>query len=237
MKGNSRKLAAERDERIYEQVFDAILEQRLLPGTRLSEDKLGEIFGVSRTIIRKTLQRLAHEGIVELRPNRGASIKETDKREAREVFAARRVIEQVVVRLACEQGNAKKLAALRTLARQEQAHFDRGEQGPGLRLSGEFHLRLAELANNRPLAEFARSLVSRCSLIIAQYEQPGQHPCSWNEHTDLIDCIEKGKSALAETRMAEHLDRIERRLHLDAGPEMGRLEQVFADLTRSKTGE
>ena len=57
------------DDIVYAHIFDAILEQRLAPGTKLSEEALGEIFGVSRTIIRRALSRLAHEGV--LLPERG----------------------------------------------------------------------------------------------------------------------------------------------------------------------
>jgi DNA-binding transcriptional MocR family regulator len=56
------------DDIVYAHIFEAILEQRLAPGTKLSEEALGEIFGVSRTIIRRALSRLAHEGVVLLRP-------------------------------------------------------------------------------------------------------------------------------------------------------------------------
>ena len=52
------------DDVVYAHIFDVILEQRLAPGTKLSEEALGEIFGVSRTIIRRALSRLAHEGVV-----------------------------------------------------------------------------------------------------------------------------------------------------------------------------
>ena len=62
------------DDIVYAHIFEAILEQRLAPGTKLSEEALGEIFGVSRTIIRRALSRLAHESVVLLRPNRGAVV-------------------------------------------------------------------------------------------------------------------------------------------------------------------
>jgi DNA-binding FadR family transcriptional regulator len=52
------------DDIVYAHIFEAILEQRLAPGTKLSEEALGEIFGVSRTIIRRALSRLAHESVV-----------------------------------------------------------------------------------------------------------------------------------------------------------------------------
>ena len=60
---STRQKSKTQDQHIYEEIFDAILEQRLWPGTRLKEESLGEIFGVSRTIIRRTLSRLAHERV------------------------------------------------------------------------------------------------------------------------------------------------------------------------------
>lgn len=53
---------------IYESIAAAIFEQRLPPSTKLTEETLGAIFGVSRTIVRNALLRLAHDKIVEIRP-------------------------------------------------------------------------------------------------------------------------------------------------------------------------
>ena len=62
--GNPREVrSGTQDDMVYAHIFDAILEQRLAPGTKLSEEALGEIFGVSRTIIRRALSRLAHEQV------------------------------------------------------------------------------------------------------------------------------------------------------------------------------
>ena len=81
------------DDIVYAHIFEAILEQRLAPGTKLSEEALGEIFGVSRTIIRRALSRLAHESVVLLRPNRGAVVASPTVEEARQVFFSRRLVE------------------------------------------------------------------------------------------------------------------------------------------------
>jgi DNA-binding GntR family transcriptional regulator len=70
------------DEEIYQGLIQAIVDQRLLPGTKLVEDKLGQVFGVSRTRIRQVLIRLAQEQIVTLQPNKGASIVEPSVEEA-----------------------------------------------------------------------------------------------------------------------------------------------------------
>ena len=150
-----------RDEVIYERVFDAILEQRLAPGTRLSEDKLGQVFGVSRTIIRKVLQRLEHEGVVEIHRNRGASVANTTAEQARQVLVARQAIERAIVLSACEHIQAEDLQRLQLLIQAEQAAIQAQDRGRALRLSGELHLQLAEACGNEFLANFARMMVSR----------------------------------------------------------------------------
>ena len=82
---------------IYDQVFNAILEQRLLPDTKLTEKDLCDVFGVSRTIIRKVLLRLSLDKVVEHRPNRGAVIAAPEPDEVREIFEARRLLEDGIV--------------------------------------------------------------------------------------------------------------------------------------------
>src|SRR5215813_13458078 len=78
---------------VYEQIWSAIIDNSLPPETRLVEGHLCEIFGLVRTRLRQVLQRLAHERVVTLMPNRGAMVSKPSIREAREVFEARRVLE------------------------------------------------------------------------------------------------------------------------------------------------
>src|SRR3954452_17589542 len=84
---------------VHERIWSAIMDHSLPPQTRLVEQRLCEIFGLGRTRLRQVLQRLAHERVVTLMPNRGAMVAKPSVREAREVFAARRVIEAGVVQI------------------------------------------------------------------------------------------------------------------------------------------
>ena len=77
------------DDVVYGHIFDAILEHRLPPGTKLSEEALGEIFGVSRTIIRRALLRLSVEQVVVTRPNRGSVVASPSVDEALQILKAR----------------------------------------------------------------------------------------------------------------------------------------------------
>jgi len=222
------------DDMVYAHIFEAILEQRLAPGTKLSEEALGEIFGVSRTIIRRALSRLGHEGVVLLRPNRGAVVASPSVEEARQVFFARRLVEKAITELAVEHASAEQLAGLRQMVSDERDSFARGDRGAGIRLSGEFHLQLAVAAKNAPLISFQRSLVSQTSLIIAQYESGNRSHCSYDEHTRLIDAIEARDEQLAVELMMHHMDHIDSKLNLDEDNASDDLHAVFSHLMLGK---
>ena len=83
----------------YAAIKQAIIEKALAPGTKLPEDTLGGPLGMSRTLIRAALARLAAEGLVDTQPNRGATVAQPSVEEAHSVFEVRRALEAEVVRL------------------------------------------------------------------------------------------------------------------------------------------
>jgi DNA-binding GntR family transcriptional regulator len=207
--------AAGADERIYESVFNAVMSHRLPPGTKITEQSLCELFRVSRTTVRKVLQRLAHENIISLTPNRGASVASPTPSETHEIFAARRVVEAAIVPLVVQRATAAQLMKLRRHIRSEHAALASGDRSSWIRLTGEFHLELAEVSGNRILSRFLSELVSRCSLIIALYDSPVGVPCADGEHEQLLEVIAAGDTARALKLMDQHLLAIERRLQLE----------------------
>jgi DNA-binding GntR family transcriptional regulator len=203
------------DKKIYDAVFNAVMSQRLPPGTKLTEAHFCDLFKVSRTIVRKALQRLAHAHIVELKPNHGATIASPTPEETREIFAARRGIEAAIIPLAIARANKAQIARLRKMAKDEHAAYESGDRATWISMSGEFHIALAELAGNSVLQRFLAELVSRCSLIIALYEAPGSVACSHDEHDRLIDVIASGDIPLSLKMMEQHLLAIEAKLNLN----------------------
>src|ERR1700737_2385537 len=101
------------NEKIYGRIQKAVLEHRLAPGTKLIEERLAEVSGVSRTKIREVLNKLAHEGLVELVPNRGAFIASPSVEQARDVFVTRRMIEPEMARLLSQSATPAQVRALR----------------------------------------------------------------------------------------------------------------------------
>ncbi len=204
--------------RIYRAVFDGVMSQRLTPGTKLPEAALCELFGVSRSLVRKVLQRLAHDHIVQLRPNRGAIVAVPTPQETREIFEARRALEAAIVTLVAERATAADLDALRAQLAQERGAVHRFDQPAWARLASTFHLRLAELARNPLLQRYLVETVSRCSLIVALHEPPGNAACEHEEHERIVDCIARGDAAGATALMEAHLRDLERHLAIDDTP-------------------
>jgi DNA-binding GntR family transcriptional regulator len=204
---------------IHAKIHGAIVEQLLPPGTKLGEESLCEIFGVSRTLIRRVLQRLASEHMVESRPHRGASVARPSVEEAREVFEARRALEAHVIDQLAHALTPADAERLRRHVAKERHAQAAGDRRRLIRRSGEFHLLLAELARNRAIARFLRELVSRTSLIIALYEAPGESCCPVDDHAEVIEALAGGRGGAAGQMIRAHLLGIEQRLRLDRPPE------------------
>ena len=200
--------------RIRSQIHRAILERRLGPGTKLGEEALSKIYGVSRAQIRRVLVDLSHAKVVELLPNRGAYVAQPSVREARHVFEARRAIEAAIVARAVSRMTEASLGKLREIVDADRNALARGDGEASIKLSGEFHLCLGEIAGNQVLWEILVELVSRSSLIIATYGHSRQSDWSAEEHSHLLEALQKGDVEKAIAAMTEHLNLIENLLDL-----------------------
>lgn len=213
---------------IAEKISAAILEHRLAPGTKLGEDRLATIFATSRAKVREVLARLAHEQIVELVPQRGAFVAKPTIEQAQDVFEARRLIEPGVLRRLIRTLDDTKKQRLQRHIELEADARRRDDKRAIVRLSGEFHVLLAELAGNSALARSMRELSVLTCLIISLYDAPTATSCRADEHEEIVAAVNRGDAARAEKLMLHHLDHIEQSLKLDDSAEEVDLESVFS---------
>ncbi len=193
-----------RTERVHQALRRAIIEQKLVPGARLPEDAIGESFGTSRTIAREALGRLAVEGLVDLKPNRGAFVAHPSLEEGRGTFAVRRGLERVMIESLAGKLTPAHVAKLQDLVAREAAAAHAGEP-EAIRLAGEFHLKLAEMTENPLLIRYITETVSRCSLVLAMYGRPHSADCGVREHADIVAALIAGENAKAADLMDRHL--------------------------------
>jgi DNA-binding GntR family transcriptional regulator len=198
---------------IVDALTRAIVEHRLQPGTKLAEQKLADHFGVSRTLVRQALFQLAQKHLVKMEPARGAFVAVPTVEEARQVFQVRRLLEAEMVRQFIRQVTPAKIRALREHMAQEKAAL--GDPSERQQLLGDFHVRIAELADNAVLAQILRDLVSRSSLITLMYQRDSFAPHSQEEHVELVRALAAKDEKRAVRLMDEHLLHVEESLAFD----------------------
>ena len=108
--------ASSATQRIVQSITSAIVERRLMPGTKLAEQRLADIFQVSRTLVRQALIQLGRDHLVTLEPARGASVARPSVDEARQVFEVRRMIEGSLVQALCARITDRQVAELQIKA-------------------------------------------------------------------------------------------------------------------------
>tara|TARA_A100001391_G_scaffold146973_1_gene104465 strand:- start:40328 stop:41065 length:738 start_codon:yes stop_codon:yes gene_type:complete len=204
------------DQSIYEAIYEAVLTQRLPPGSRLPEVALSELFGVSRSIIRKALTRLASDHVIEQRPNQMAMVARPGVDETRQIFAARRLVEGEVMRLTAGTLNKTRLQELKRLVKEEKSAHQSGRDQDRVHCSMEVHRFLARHCPNQVLGQMMRELVLRTSIVIALYKSPGMSACFLgDDHARLAELFAQGKGDQAAALAHRHLCALEELLDLN----------------------
>ena len=212
---NLKPVPISRTEAVQEALRQAIIEQKLHAGVRLPEDAIGDAFGTSRTIAREALGRLAVEGLVELKPNKGAYVANPSLQEGHDTFLVRRSLEQTVTNTLAGKLTPADLDRLNAFVDREQQVAGADER-ESIRLAGEFHLLLACMTGNQLLIRYVREVVSRCSLILAMYGRPHSADCGVDEHREIIAALAAGDAAAASRLMDHHLASVAARANLEA---------------------
>lgn len=202
-------------DQIVDAVTTAIVERRLMPGTKLVEQQIADAFSVSRTVVRQALNRLSRDRLVTLEPARGAFVAMPSIDEARQVFEVRRLLEGGMVRQLARVITDAQLAELRAHLRDERQAVARDDVSGRTRLLADFHVVLARLLGNEVLAQLIADLLSRSQLIALMYQSGHSADHSQAEHVEIVQALERRDGRLAARLMEQHITSVERNLRLD----------------------
>ena len=202
-------------QRIVESITTAIVERRLMPGTKLVEQQIADIFGVSRTVVRQALNQLSRDRLVTLEPARGAFVAKPSPQEAREVFEVRAMLETALVKQLCAQITDAQIAELRAHLAAEAQAVARTDVSGRTRLLADFHVVLARMLGNDVLADLLADLLTRSSLIALMYQSSHSAEHSQAEHVAIVDALEKRDARAAVRLLESHLGNVERNLRLN----------------------
>ncbi len=200
---------------IVERIYKAVMEQRLAPRTKLSEARLCETFGVGRMRVRRALLLLSSQGIIDLQSNRGAFVACPDTSEANDVFAARMLIEPPLVRQLAQSAGEIDLTLLTDHIALEDAAREKNERIEIIRLSGEFHTKLAQATGNKFITRMMRELVTRTSLIVGLFGSSENTSCPDDEHSTILQAINSQNPQRAERLLIAHLTHIQSGLDME----------------------
>ena len=202
-------------DQIVESITGAIVERRLMPGTKLVEQQIADVFAVSRTVVRQALNRLSRDRLVTLEPARGAFVAMPSIDEARQVFQVRRLVEGGMARQLAHDITDAQVEQLRAHLRDERSAVSRNDVSGRTRLLADFHVVLARLLGNEVLAQLIADLLSRSQLIALMYQSGYSAEHSQTEHVQIVEALEKRDGRAAARLMEQHITSVERNLRLD----------------------
>ncbi len=194
-------------EQVYQFLRDEILSERAMPGTELSEVALAETLGISRGPVREAMGRLRAEGLVEVRPRRGAVVASLSKREFQEAYQVRGALEVLAVREATPRCTAESLAAIDSLMAEMDQRAAENDEAGFFALNRRLHRAICELAGNETLLEMYDRLIAR----MVRYSHRsatlrGDLVSSLAEHKKIIDAMRRGDADGAGRLMQDHID-------------------------------
>lgn len=199
-----------RREVAYERLKDALQHAELEPGDVLSETRLSNALGISRTPVREALHQLAQEGLVQVIPGRAVTVAAPSVRSVMDVVHLRRLLEPELVRLATDAATEQDLQVLEeTMQRMERA-CEEGDHTNWSRSDTVFHELLGELCPNEILGEIVVQMRNRAHHLanIDSQTNPKRLLECTNEHRQIVDCIKARDGEKAAEAVREHIDKL-----------------------------
>jgi DNA-binding GntR family transcriptional regulator len=207
--------AANATQRIVDSITNAIADRRLAPGTKLSEQKIGDIFTVSRTVVRQAFNQLSRDRLVVLEPARGAFVATPTAEEARDVFEVRAILETTVTKQLCAVITDDQVRELRAHLELQRAAVENAEVPGRTRLLGDFHLVLAQMLGNGVLVQMLGELLARSSLVALMHQSSQSAEESLAEHVAIVDAFERRDARAAVRLVGKHLANVQHNLDLE----------------------
>lgn len=193
----------------YNTLRVSIIDGSYPPGTRVTEQEVAALAGVSRTPVREALQRLEAEGLLSFVPHQGAVVTSWSPRDAEDIFELRAMLEAYAARLASERASEEDIADLRQLALQQSLEAEERSDGYMERISDlntQFHQRLQQAAASTRLHATLTTL-SSAPLVLQTFRDYSNEDLnrSARHHTELVEAIESRDGDWAAAVMCAHI--------------------------------
>jgi len=207
-------------EEVYDILKDRIISKQFSPGERLHLGEIERQMNVSRTPLKEALNRLALQGLVEIRPSRGTFVSDPGPTEIAQSFDVRRVLEMYAVELLAERMTEQHLQQLREMV-QELRTLTETEDWSQIyqeyvALDYRLHRLIMQLAGNEPLKRTWEEVNMHVQMARVRYRSAERElDLAQEEHEELLRAFEARNVAVLQQVMSHHLERAKQSLLRD----------------------
>lgn len=192
--------------KVYYQIKQKILDGEYAPSQRLIETSLAQDLGVGRHKVRAALERLHADGLVQIEPNRGATVKSLELSEVLDILIAREALEAGVAYLAAERIEANQIQQLEECLNTMRGALDEGDYDLYSATNKRFHQIIYEASGNQTMPELISSLRQRLArLQLRAILIPGRIEKSLLEHEATLQALRAQDAAAAERAARAHM--------------------------------
>ncbi|HEX7386720.1 MAG TPA: GntR family transcriptional regulator [Castellaniella sp.] len=207
---------------IVEQLRNFVVEGSIAPGTKLNERELCDTLGISRTPLREAIKVLAAEGLVEITPNRGASVYQMSEAEIREMFELMSCLEGFSGLLACQRITEEEITEIKAMHYVMLACHAKKDLPGYYKQNSLIHDHINQAARNAALRQVylatnrrLQSLRFRSNFETAKWDK------AMGEHSEMIEALEAHNGERLSIILRDHLlekrDAVLRVLASDSG--------------------
>lgn len=184
-----------------------IFEGELVPGEALRERSLAEQLGVSRTPVREALFTLHSEGLVEMLPNRGATVRTMTARDVEQIYSLRAVLESHAAHEAATARTSTDLSTLLDAHTRLERHHLGGSSSDQALADLAFHLAISDATGSRLLQTIMGQVLAFTVSVRSRYAYPPDRAAvALEQHRGILDAIRAQDGPLAERLMREHVE-------------------------------
>lgn len=196
-------------QKVYRALKTEIIKGSLKPGTKLSEGKIAEQMGVSRTPVREALKELAAEGFVKMNPNQAVVVSNTSVEDVQEVLQIRGVLEGLAARLSATIINGEEIIELERYIKQMENFTNKNDALSYSEADAEFHELILNICGNKRLIQIRKNLSDQAHRYrIRSLNIPGRLKYSLKEHRKIVEALKRKDSEQADRLSQKHIENV-----------------------------
>jgi DNA-binding GntR family transcriptional regulator len=195
-------------DRAYERIKHRLLNDEYPPGSCLSERRLAEELGMSKTPVKAALERLGSEGFISVSPQQGIVVRELSIREIADQYEIRAALESYTLRTLAGKLTPEQVARVRANLQAQARLRGSGDVAAGMELDAAFHIQFAEFLGNREILRVIVQLREKMQRVAARVFRlcPARIDASYDEHAAIAAAVIDGDGNRAAELIVQHLE-------------------------------